>query len=299
MTARPALLSPQEEGRQVRTYRPVWRTASIEIVLLLIVVGVVLMVSRFVHPTLTETQKTAVGISFALLPLLLWYGISYRQEAQARRPRGRLLIVLVLSMLAANAVGVPLVERVFAVDQWLPTTGGLTRIIGYMLAYGVTSEFLKFAVLRFSVWPIYFKTRADGIAYSMAAGLGYAAVLSINYVVNEAPEPSAVALRVAGITLSQVAIGTIVGFQLAELTIGKPPVLWMPLSVALAALLQGLYVAFRAGLIVGGISATATGNVPAASLGIAMFMVVLLFSTISFLINNAERRARRSPEFSS
>lgn len=298
MTVRPALLSPLEEGRQVQLYRPVWRTATIEIAILLVIVGAILIVSRFLHPTLTGTQKTAIGVSLALLPLLLWYGISYRQEQQARQPRQRLLSVLVLSMLVANAVGVPLIERVFAVDQWLPTTGGLTRIIGYTLTVGFTYELLKFVVLRFSVWPAYFNTRSDGIAYSMAAALGYATILSLNYVFDQPAEPSAVALRVAGIALSQVAIGTIMGFLLAELKLSKPLAYWMPLGLAVASLLQGLYVTFRAGLIVGGISDTSTGNIPAASLGIAIFLVVILFSTISFLINNAERRARRSPEFS-
>ncbi len=298
MSSRPMLLSPQEEKKEIRLYRRVWPTAITEIAALLMIVGGVLLVGRFLHPSLGTTQRLLIGLGLALLPLALWGAISYRLEQNARRPRPRLLIVLMLSMLAANAVGVPLVNRFFAVDEWLPTTSGLTRIIGYTLTVGFVDEFLKFAVLRYSVWPTYFGSRIDGVAYSMAASIGYATVLSLNFVLGEAADPSAVALRVAGITMSQLAIGTIMGFLLAELKLGKPAVFWLPMGLGLAALLHGLYTAIRASLIVGGVNTTATGSVPAASLGVGLFLIFALFSSVSFLISSADERAKRSPEFS-
>lgn len=306
MTSRPALLTPQELPKEIPRYRRVWRTATVEIILMLISVGIVLLITLVTKNriNLSDTQRHGVGVALALLPLGLWYGVSYRAERRARQPRSGLLFVLVLTMLVANAIGVPLVDRIFVVDEWLPNADALTRILGYTLTVGFSAEFLKFAVLRFSVWPEQFNRRIDGVAYSIVAALGYATVLNINFALNEAADPSAVVLRVAGVTLSQVAIGTIIGLLLAELRLTRPAPFWLPVGLAIAALSHGIYTAFRAGVIVAGFgpptdrAGAATGNVPVAGLGIAVALVVIIFGVVSFLINSADARARRSPEFS-
>lgn len=298
MTSRPVLLSPQEPPREIVAYRRVWRTALTEAALLLAVAGGVLLVVRVLHPAFGANQKLAFDAALAGLPALLWFAISYRQEGRVRYPRERLLTVFVLSALVANGVGLPLLDRVFAVDSWLPTTSGLTRIMGYTLTAGFTHEFLKFAVLRFTIWPGAIGRRVDGVAYSLAAASGYALVLNLNGVLNEAADPAAVALRVAGVALSQMGIGTIMGYWLAELKLSRPSPVWLPLGLSGAALLHGLFITVRGGVIVGGIGATATGSSPIAGLGLAAFIVLALFAGVSFLIRNADERAKRSPEFS-
>lgn len=296
----PTLIAAQEAKRRALEARPVFRTAIVEIVLLLAVTGGIVLLNRFITFPSSASNRIILGSGMALLPLLLWVLISLQSERRAQRQRPRLLVVLGLSMLVANGIGVPLVERVFAVDEWLSTTSGLQRIIGYALTAGFIQEFLKLAVVRFSVWGEYIRTRRDGIAYSLAASLGYATVLSLNYLFaqpNNPPDLLAVALRVTGFTLSQLAIGTICGYTLADLRVGQPSVLWLPLGLSFAALLEGVFVSLRAGSIVGAFSDRATGSQIAGSILITVFLVFLLFTAVNFLISTTDSRERRSPEF--
>ena len=297
MSNRPGLLTPQVPTRESPHYRRVWRTAAFEIALLLIGVGLILLITRVLPIAFGGTQRRLIGVALAVSPLGLWALVSYRAERQAQQPRSRLLLVIGLTLLAANAIGVPLVDRLFAPDSWLANADGLTRLFGYTLTAGITAEFLKFAVIRYSVWQDCFRIRIDGVAYSMAAAIAYGAVLNVNFALNEIAEPAAIALRVAGVTLSQLAIGTIMGYWLGELKFSKPAIFWLPLSLGFAALLQGLYTVLRGSFVVGGFSGSATGSLPAIGLGAAIGLVALIFPIVSFLINSTNARERRSPEF--
>jgi hypothetical protein len=97
--------------------------------------------------------------------------------------------------------------------------------------------------------------------------------------------------------LSQAAIGVIVGSALAELKIGRASIIGLPISLGVAALLHGLFITVRAGVIVGSFSTTASGNLPAASLIAAVALVAMVFSVIGFLVQTADARTRRSPAF--
>jgi RsiW-degrading membrane proteinase PrsW (M82 family) len=229
---------------------------------------------------------------FALLPFGLWLGISYLGERRAQQPRQRLFIVAILGALVANAVGLPFIQRVLAVDEWLSTASGTSRILGYLLSIGITQEFLKYAVVRYSVWPGCFRVRSDGIAYAMAAATGYATVLNLNYALNVSATPAVYALRITEITLVQLAVSTIVGYFLSELklTYNTAPY-WLPAGLLLAALIESLAIVFRGGLIVGGVSPDSTANNAFQGLGAAVFLVVLLFTSVNFLINNADESA--------
>jgi hypothetical protein len=101
------------------------------------------------------------------------------------------------------------------------------------------------------------------------------------------------------VTLAQAAISPIMGYFLSELKLTRNTgVFWLPGGLLLAAFLAALSIVLRGGLIVGGISATTTASNPFLGLGSAVFLVVLLFSSVYFLINNADERARlsRRPE---
>lgn len=285
---RPELLTRQDIPRDVYPYRRVWRTATIE-ALILLGIAVVLFV---VKPQVSGAQVTTAGLVLAVTPLLLWFAVSYLAERRARLPRGGLMTVLLLSALGANAVGVPLAERVFRVDEWLSTASGGVRILGYLLTVSITQEFIKYAAVRYTIYPGALRVRLDAIAYTIAAGIGYATVLNINYVLNEPALPAVAVLRIVETTLAQVAVSTVIGFFLAELHFGDLPAVALPLGLLLAALLNALSVTVRAGLVVAGISPTSTASNPLQGLGMPVFLVVILFSAFGFLINNAEEREK-------
>ena len=297
MSIRPALLSPFDAPQNVYPFRRIWRTALIEVGLLVGIAAVLVLAARFTPITLSDTNRQLIGFGLALLPLLLWLVISYRSERRAARPRARLPLVLFLTAVLANAIGVPLVDQVFSVDSWLPAAGAISRLLGYALIFGFTCEFLKFAVMRYTVWESYIVTRQDGIAYSMAAAIGYATVLNTNFVLSQISDPAAVAARVVGTTLSQMAIGLLVGLALAELRLGNPAIVALPVSAGIAALLHGIFVVARSTLVVGTFSERASGNAPAGGIIVGVVMVLVLFGLVGFLIRTADVRAKRSPEF--
>jgi len=122
-------------------------------------------------------------------------------------------------------------------------------------------------------------------------------VLNTNFVLGQISDPAAVASRVAGTTLSQMAIGLLVGLALAELRLGNPAIVALPISVGVAALLHGTFVVARSALVIGTFSERASGNAPAGSIIVGATLVMLLFGLVGFLIRTADVRAKRSPEF--
>jgi hypothetical protein len=290
MSFGPVVVQPREE-REVYPYRRVWRTASIEILILVILALAAYFGATRFGLRLEAAERRAFGLAFAVLPFGLWLLVSYRAERRSPNRRDGLLTVTILSALAANAISVPLVERAFAVDEYLTTAYGLSRILGYTFTAGIVQEFLKYAVVRYSFWPVGFRIRSDGIAYAMAAGIGHAVMLNLNFALSADIMPEVVALRIAEVTLSQVALSTIMGYFLSELKIGQPTAYELPAGLLLAAFLNGLSVALRSSLVVSGVAPGATASEPLRGLGMAIFLVVALFSSLSFLINNADERA--------
>lgn len=288
----PTYIPPVDDERERRPpYRRVWRTATIEAILLIVPALAVVLAEQYLSLHITGTTTLSVfRLSFALLPLALWFIFSFVGEYQSRYPRQGLITVLIVSALGANAIGVPLAERLFAVDSWLSTASGVMRIIGYMTTISITQEFIKFAAVRFTVWPAAIRTRIDGPAYMLTAAIGYATVLNLNYVFNENALPSATVLRIAEFTLSQVAVSTIMGFFISEMKLSQLPAIVLPAGLLLSSLVNALSITLRAGLVVGQISATSTASVPLQGLGVPIALVVFMFSAFNFLINNADER---------
>jgi hypothetical protein len=286
------------EPEDVIERRPVWRTALLEIAFLLALMTLVAAATRLTDFDITgTTNRRLFGLVFALAPLLLWFAISYRGEIRASERRRGMFTVLLLTALGANAVGVPVVERLFTVDVWLTNAPGFSRLIGFTLTVGLLQEFIKYLVLRYAIFPHKITERADGIAYSLAAAVGYATVLNVNLALGTPISPEAFALRITEITLTQMAVSAVIGYFLSELAISDNSLLSLPAGLMLAAFLNALIVTFRGGLIVGTLAPGATANEALRGVGGAVFFLILIFGILGFIINNAdERAAMRSEE---
>ncbi|HRE48914.1 MAG TPA: PrsW family glutamic-type intramembrane protease [Aggregatilineales bacterium] len=299
MSQRPISIRPRRADDEARLYRPVWRTAWTEAFLLIGAAIATIIVFRALPFRLNADGRQMFGLGFALLPLVLWYLISFRAEQRAIQPRERLLTVMLVGGLCASGIGLPITERLFAVEEWLPNAAGFSRVIGYTLCLGITQEFLKYAAMRYTVFPDVFRTRLDGIAYAMATALGYATVIAIDFVLRNDLTPDGYALRITEIVLPHVAISTILGYCLVALRRETGSIFLVPLGLIAAAFFAGLAVVMRGGLIVGGVSTAATGNNAPFGLAMAIFIVVLLYSVMNFLIRSADNREshRARPEF--
>jgi len=296
MSNRPVLLSPSALEDRF-PYRRVWRTALLEIGGLTGIAGALLLVARFSHSHPSDAVQATIDLALAIAPLILWLLFSYRGERSARRPRPRLPWIVFLTALLANAIGIPLTDQVFAVSDWLPSASFFTRLLGYTLIVGMTIEFLQFAVLRFVAWDELLKTRQDGIAYSLATALGYTTALNVHFVLSQTVISSVAAAQFAETAISQMAIAVMIGYTLAGLKIGRLPAFTLPVSLGTAALLQGLFIVARDGIITTAFSPTSAGSQPALGIVVALSLMAVLFAIIGFLIRAADFRDRRSPAF--
>lgn len=290
MSFEPILLAPQEEAEEIYPYRRVWRTSWLEVSLLLVTVLLIFLLTNLFGVLPSDLRAPLPKVAIALLPLVAWLLFSYWGEQRALQGRHGLIGLLILGGLVANGITVPLEEHLFRPDQWLPTAGFFGRVLGYAFTIGFTGEFLKYAAIRYTVWPERITQRLDGVAYALAVSLGYAITFNLRFALFSDATLLATALRVASVTFSQLALGVVLGFFLAELAIARVQVFWIPLGLSVASLLNGLYYAFHGVAIVGGLSVEGTGASPVRGLALAFGLVAATFMTFAFLIANADAR---------
>ena len=295
----PSLLTPPREEEEIYPYRRVWRSIAVETGILLTLALVLFILVNYLDFQLPAPVRTAFNLTLALTPLALWLGLSWWPERFVLQPRQRLLTVMVVSALAANAVGLPLVNNVFQVDRWLPLSSAITRIVGYTFTVGIVQEMLKYLVIRYMVWPDQFRVRLDAVAYAAASAVGYATVLNLDFVLSGAPPPDAAAIRIFGTVALQIVTSAVVGYGLAEVCFSRPSPFLLTITVALAAFMTGLAIPIRAGLVNATLSLDALGANPFLNtsaprplqgLGFSIALLVGPLLVLSFLFSSAEQR---------
>jgi RsiW-degrading membrane proteinase PrsW (M82 family) len=291
VTFEPVLIGPEEERAEAYPYRRVWRTAWLEATALFLVAFALYALTNIAGVVSSRPASTTGRTAIAALPVLLWLTISYRSERRAIQPRPALLRVMILGALVASGVAIPLEEHLFQPERWLPGLDFFGRLLGYATTVGFAAEFLKYLVLRYSVWPQHINQRLDGVAYGLAVSVGFATVFSLRFALFTEATLSATALRMTGITLLHLATGAIVGFFLAELWVGRTAILWLPVGLTLAALVSGAHYAFRAIAIVGSPGVESTGSSPLLGLLLTAGFAAAAFSLFAFIIASADTRA--------
>jgi RsiW-degrading membrane proteinase PrsW (M82 family) len=219
-----------------------WVLVAALIVFILLVVGV----DTFAQPTLEGLPLVATGILLALVPALIWLLFFYLQDRLEPEPKRYVIGVFLLAALLAATVGIPVVDDLFKVSDWLYESA-VVQLLGGVLVVGFTQEFLKYAVVRYTLFGSQeFDERMDGVIYGTAAGLGYATMLNIQYVLSNAGVDLSVGvIRIVVTALAQASFSGIVGYFLAQDKFEGKPVWWMPAGVTLAAVLNGVFVFLR------------------------------------------------------
>ena len=262
-----------------------WRAIVALVVVLVVFVVVVYVLDAVIHPVFTGTTLVMTGIVLALVPAAIWLVFFYQQDSLEPEPVGYVLGVFALGALLAAAVGTPLLDNVFRVGNWL-YTDTLTTILGSILVVGFTQEFLKYAAVRFSIYNSQeFDEPTDGIIYATAAGLGYATVLNIHFVVaNGGVDLGAGVIAMAVVALAQASFAGISGYFLGRAKFESNPIWWMPLGVTLAAIANGLFNWLRGQITRGGINlAGSTGN-PWLGLLLAAVVAIAIMGLLVWLI---------------
>ncbi len=277
------LLAPTEESGEPFPYRRVWRPLTLELGLLATAVLFIIFATRL--GILADTYSRPLSAGFALLPLAAFWFFSVRRENRALEPRQGLVAVLFLSIVMANGIAVPIISEVFTPERWLPGAGFFNRILGYAFTVGILSEFIKYAVVRYTMWPNRFRIRLDGIAYSTAAALGFATVLNLRLVFYDELTLSSAAVNILTNVYIHIAIGAVIGYFLGELAIGTPSAIWLPIGLVSAAMLSGIHFAFRGIAISSGLGSRTLGG---------LFLVIgisaAILGILSFIIESADAR---------
>jgi RsiW-degrading membrane proteinase PrsW (M82 family) len=238
------------ESKAVHERKHVWRNEFLLIISLIVFVGVVYALDGALKPVFTTSTLLLTGVFLALIPAAIWLVFFYMQDRLEPEPKGYVLGVFALGALFAAAIGQPVIENVFRVSHWI-YTNTLATILGGILVVGFTQEFLKYAAVRYSVYPSNeFDEATDGVIYATAAGLGYATVLNIQFVLsNGGVDLGTGVIRMAIVALAQASFSGITGYFLGRAKFESEQVWWMPLGITLAAVFNGLFNWLR-GLVV-------------------------------------------------
>jgi RsiW-degrading membrane proteinase PrsW (M82 family) len=233
------------------------------------------------------------GIILALVPAVIWLTIFYAQDVREPEPKRLVLSVFVLGALLAQAVGRPVTEDLFRVSQWMASAGPLLHILAAILIVGFTEMFLVYAAVRYTVYGSpEFDERVDGVIYGTAAALGYATVLNVGFVVQAGGvDLVAGVIRIAVTALALASFGGLVGYFLGRCKFEDEPLWWMPAGLALAAVLDGLFLYVRGEITTTAVGLHGGGYNPWPGLILGAVVAGVTFGVLFSLLNRLRRRA--------
>lgn len=266
------------ESKAIHERKHVWRDEILLIVVLCVFVGIVYALDNALKPQFTPSTLLLTGVFLALVPAFIWLVFFYMQDRAEPEPKGYVMGVFALGALFASGVGIPVVEDLFRTSHWL-FTDTLSKIIGGILVVGFTQEYLKYAAVRYSIYNSEeFDEPTDGVVYATAAGLGYATVLNINFVVsNGGVDLGAGIIRMAVVALAQAAFSGITGYFLGRAKFESEPIWWMPLGITLAAIFNGVFTWLQ--VIVTQPTITLSGSTTPTWMGLILAAVVAFATT--------------------
>jgi RsiW-degrading membrane proteinase PrsW (M82 family) len=264
----------------------------ISILALVVFVVVVFALDSLLNPQFSGFSLVLTGVILALVPAVIWLAFFYRRDRMEPEPKGMVLQVFALGGLLAAAIGIPVVDGLFAVDEWL-SSSTLAHILGAIFVIGFTQEFLKYAAVRFSVFGSNeFDEPVDGIVYATAAGLGYAAVLNIAFVVDSGGVDLAVGvIRITVTSLAHASFAGVVGYFLGQEKFGVRPAWWTALGVALAAVLNGLFFYLRSTITRGSLSVSGGG----VQRWLGFVLAAILATVVTLLLSRSFSKQIRMP----
>jgi len=262
-----------------------WQAGWVLVAALLGFILLVVGLDTIVQPILQGRALLISGIVLALVPAGIWLLFFYSQDRFEPEPKRYVAGVFVLGALLASALGIPLTNDLFHVTEWLYDSP-LVQLVGGVLVVGFSQEFLKYAAVRYTLYGSReFDERIDGVIYGTAAGLGYATMLNIHYVVGHAGVDLSVGvIRITITALAQASFSGIVGYFLAQDKFEGKPVWWMPAGVGLAAVLNGVFIFVRDLASVRGLHFN-----PWNGLILATLVALAILGSLSLLVRRANR----------
>lgn len=271
---------------------PVWRNIVIQLAMIIALCLLLLVLSEAL------SLKPEGDVSRVLTAVLLifapgvWLAVAVAPEAQSSRPRRRLIGVAVLSGLSAAAIGLPLVQDFFRLEEWLPLETVFRRILGFALTAGLVDAGLKLLVLRFTIYPNELRMRSDAVAYCLASAVGYSFYLNIAIVLQLQPSLAIAANYVLANLAIQFASAMFIALGIAESYFGNAIPLVLPTNVIAAAATTGLIAPVFTGIMSGPLGTAGNEDRPLFGILFLIAAICLSGALTFFLYNASERRER-------
>jgi len=220
----------------------IWISVLIGIVSIFAFAGLIVLLDYLVDYQFSGINLVIFGVLISAGPAFIWVWIFYKLDTLEPEPKGFILGIFLLGAIFANGIGIPLINGLFNVNEWLYNAELPLKIISSILIIGFIQEYLKYAGVRFTVFiSSEFDERVDGIIYGAVIGLGYATMLNIHYIISMGGvNPSVGVMRITISCLAHASFSGISGYFLGRAKFEKMPVWWMPSGVALAAVLNGV-----------------------------------------------------------
>ena len=279
-------------AKVTRNRRGLWWTVLVQLLALLVFVGLVELVVGALQPQLQGTSLVVVGVALAVIPAMIWLAFFYAQDVREPEPKQLVLGVFLIGALLAISVGIPLIENTYRVSEWLGSSA-VVNVLGSILVIGFVQQFLVYASVRYSVYlSAEFDERVDGVLYATAAALGYATMSNVHYVIGSGGvNLSAGVIRVVVTTMALGSFGGLIGYFLGRCKFEDEPLWWMPLGVAVAATLNGLFAYVRGEITTTRVGLTGGGFNPWPGLVFGAVVAAVTFAVLFALIRRLQRRA--------
>jgi len=276
-----------------------WRTGLIAIIGLLIFVGAVVVLDNALQPQLTGATLVLTGLLLALVPAALWLVFFYQQDRLEPEPVGQVARIFVIGLALAGALGLPLTDQLFAVQNWLYRDTATTWLASIFIT-GAVEAFIIFATVRYFIFDSpEFDERTDGVIYGTAAGLGYATALNLQFILGNGGSALGTGeVFVAEVALAHAAFGGLLGYFLGRAKLEQDPIWWLPAGLALTAVLNGLFLMLRGQLDAGSVSLAGQGSglPPFTGLLLAGGLAIIVTVIVSVLINRDINRSLRNEQ---
>ncbi|MCP5097240.1 MAG: PrsW family intramembrane metalloprotease [Chloroflexi bacterium] len=276
------------EAHVPRERDSIWQADIASIVSLVVFVLLVYGVEQLIDPTFTPTSLIITGVVIAIIPAGIWLAFFYRRDRLEPEPKHLVFQLFLLGGLLASAIGIPIVNNLFDVPNWLSSSSLWAQLLGGWLIVGCVQEFLVYTAVRFSIYnAAEFDEETDGVVYATAAGIGYATVLNIAFVASSGGVAlGSGSIRIVLTTLAHASFAGVIGYFLGRQKFEKRPLWWMPVGLLIASGINSLFFLFRSMLTAGSLSASGGGANPWLGLMLAVVLTGIVTGFLSKAIHN-------------
>lgn len=275
--------------RVAHNRRGLWFAVIIALAGLLAFVAVFNLVIPNFGAGLDGVPLIGLGLLFALVPAVLWLLLFYRLDRLEPEPKQMVFNVFLLGIFVTAALHAPILDGVFAVNEWL-YANWWSQLLGNILVIGFVEQVIVWGIVRYTVFSHpEFDERVDGVIYAIAAGLGVATVLNFQYVLSRGGVDLSIgSIRMVVTSMAQASFAGVLGYFIGQARFERTPVYYMPLGLTVAATINGLFA-----FLLERTSAGALNSYPWTDLLLAAAVAAISMAVVFWLIARANEETLR------